>query len=92
MGWGETDSAWYAGRYVACIITPVDDDVYEVLVAWEVEETELLRENLPLCHSVDNKSHFILPKIEPRPNCLTYDNVLRDMWKTSDIIWRLVFW
>jgi hypothetical protein len=66
MGWGETESTWYAGHYWACCTSPGWHMGMEQSVEWELAgETEALGENLPQCHFIHHKSHIAWPGNEP---------------------------
>jgi hypothetical protein len=69
VGWGETESTWYVGQYLAYCPSPGWSMMsVELSVEWELAgETEVLGENLPRCDFLRYKSHMSWPRIEPGP-------------------------
>jgi hypothetical protein len=80
VGWSDTESTWYVGhqRRVIYIMMSVEQSV-----EWELAgETEVVKENLPQCHFVHQKSRVTWPGLRTRATAigsLSYGTATTDM-------------
>jgi hypothetical protein len=67
FGWGETESTWYVGHYLAYCTSPGWWWWWVWSSRWNewVGEPEVLRETLHQCHFVRHESHMTWPGLEP---------------------------
>jgi hypothetical protein len=65
--WGETESTWYVGHYLAYCTSPGWEEHGAVGGMRIGRETKVLGGNPPQCHFVNHKSHVTCPGLEPGP-------------------------